>query len=63
MYCMTFFLTIAGLGREVIFEAQGTTTLIHARRVDTFGLFFTDTGVHYAFIDIWKKVIRKTVWG
>lgn len=49
-------LTIAGLGGEVIFETKGTLALVHAQRVDTFSHVFTDTGVHQAFINIWKRV-------
>lgn len=49
-------LTTAALGSEVILETQRTTALIHSWCVDTLCWFFTDTGVHETFVNIWKRV-------
>lgn len=38
-------LTAAGLGGEVVLETLRTPALVHARRVDASGRFFTDAGV------------------
>ena len=46
-------LTQTGTQGEVVTEARGTLALIHARVVDTFSRFFTDTGVQQTLIDIW----------
>lgn len=48
-------LTVAGSGGEVISKAGRTLALIHARGVDTLSRLLTDTGVHQAFIDVWRQ--------
>lgn len=48
-------LTAAGLGGEVVLEALRTPALVHARRVDASGRFFTDAGVQLALVDIWDR--------